>query len=420
MYTKGNEKWENVIKREQELYNRPNDIRSEFERDYTRIIHCTAYRRMKHKTQVFFNIDNDHICTRMEHVNHVEAVSYTIAAELGLDLELTRAIACGHDIGHAPFGHEGESVLNDLMDEYLSTEYKNSHFDSQKKKFFWHEKNGLHFVDSIELLPDPYGIEKNLNLTYAVRDGIISHCGEVDENGLKPRAECFDLKKFQYPGQFMPCTWEGCVVKISDKIAYLGRDIEDAITLGILPEEAKIQLKEISEKYIERATLNTTSLMHSLIGDICENSSPEKGICLGHKKLELLNLVKDFNYKFIYSSKHFDVYKAYVRLIITSIFKLLFSLYDKKYTILRVRNELGELYPRLTKDFIESLAKRCTHSMVKQNDVALLKRVSNLQNEKIYGGLEDKDIYIQAIIDYISGMTDAYIITIFNELLSFS
>ena len=102
-----NPNWKKQIERQQELYKREYDIRSEYERDYTRILHSLAYRRLKHKTQVFFNIDNDHICTRMEHVQHVESVSCTIAKYLGLNVDLTRAIAMGHDLGHAPFGHEG-------------------------------------------------------------------------------------------------------------------------------------------------------------------------------------------------------------------------------------------------------------------------------------------------------------------------
>ena len=94
-----------------DLYHKKEDVRSDFERDYTRILHSLAYRRLKHKTQVFFNVKNDHICTRMEHVQHVESVSCTIANALGLNCELTRAIAIGHDLGHAPFGHEGEKIL---------------------------------------------------------------------------------------------------------------------------------------------------------------------------------------------------------------------------------------------------------------------------------------------------------------------
>ena len=105
--------WNKFIDREETIYQRPNDIRSEFARDYTRILHSNGYRRLKTKTQVFFATKNDHICTRIEHVNHVASVSTTIAKNLGLNEELVNAIALGHDIGHAPFGHHGETVIRD-------------------------------------------------------------------------------------------------------------------------------------------------------------------------------------------------------------------------------------------------------------------------------------------------------------------
>lgn len=145
--TENNPKWEELIKRPSNLYSRNDDIRTPFARDYTRILHSMAYRRLKHKTQVFFNINNDHICTRMEHVGHVESVSSTIANYLGLNCELTKAIAIGHDLGHAPFGHQGETVIKKLCEEYL-------------EEPFWHERNGLHFVDEIELLEDNYKVSK--------------------------------------------------------------------------------------------------------------------------------------------------------------------------------------------------------------------------------------------------------------------
>lgn len=117
----------NLIKRQYDIYKRPEDIRTEFGKDYTRILHSFAYRRLKHKTQVFFNIDNDHICTRMEHVQHVESVSYTIASYLGLNTKLTKAIATAHDLGHAPFGHYGEVILTEIR--------KKHNLD-----IFWHKK----------------------------------------------------------------------------------------------------------------------------------------------------------------------------------------------------------------------------------------------------------------------------------------
>ena len=112
-----NPKWEQAIKREIPLYGRGNDIRTDFERDYTRILHSEAFRRLKHKTQVFYAPHNDHICTRMEHVMHVASVATTISKYLGLNEQLAGAIAMGHDIGHAPFGHHGEDCLNGLLEQ---------------------------------------------------------------------------------------------------------------------------------------------------------------------------------------------------------------------------------------------------------------------------------------------------------------
>jgi dGTPase len=196
--TQDNPKWKELIKRANPLYLRNNDLRSEFARDYTRILHCNAYRRLKHKTQVFFSPSSDHVCTRSEHVSYVDSISNTIANYLGLNTELTKAIAISHDIGHSPFGHKGEKVLNEISLRDIS-------------QSFWHEKNGVHFVDDIELLEDANGDLKNLDLTYAVRDGIISHCGEIDENSLKPRSQAIDLKDYTKPNEYSPYTWEACI-----------------------------------------------------------------------------------------------------------------------------------------------------------------------------------------------------------------
>ena len=139
-----NFKWTSCIDRQKKIYSRSDDIRSDFARDYNRILHCTAYGRLKHKTQVFFATKNDHICTRIEHVNHVNSVSYTISKFLGLNTELTNAISIGHDLGHAPFGHAGESVIKGIVASTL-------------RNTFWHERNSLRFVDKIETLEDQIG-----------------------------------------------------------------------------------------------------------------------------------------------------------------------------------------------------------------------------------------------------------------------
>ena len=385
--------WKNHIEREIPLYQRKNDIRSEYERDYTRILHSLTYRRLKHKTQVFFNIGNDHICTRMEHVQHVESVSCTIAKYLGLNVDLTRAIAMGHDLGHAPFGHEGEVELTNIRNELGLDD-------------FWHERNSLRIIDNIELLEDDSSNYQNLNLTYAVRDGIISHCGEVDDNGIIPRTEKIDLNKFTKSGEYQAYTWEGCVVKVADKIAYLGRDIEDAIRMDFIESKDLKELREISKVYGEKI-MNTTVIIHNFIISICENSSPEAGIRLSEEHNKMLKRIKDFNYRAIYKNPKFDVYRKYVALVIRSIYDTLIESYDGDNTINKLKEKVN-VYPTLIHDFCKYLKTYFS-----------LEKDVRYKNKKIYGKLETREIYAQAIIDYISGMTDRYAIEIFNELLRY-
>lgn len=379
-----NPNWDKIISRQFPLYNRNNFMRSEFERDYTRIIHSTAYRRLKHKTQVFFSPENDHICTRIEHVTHVESISYTIAKNLGLNTELTKAIAVAHDVGHSPFGHEGEKILSEISNRDLGIS-------------FWHEKNGLELVDNIELLEDTERFKQNLDLTYAVRDGIISHCGEIDENCLKPRKEFIDLNDYKFPNQYAPYTWEGCVVKISDKISYLCRDIEDAITLKIF--------KDIPG---EEDIINNTNLINNLIYDLCENSSPEKGLCLSENALNLMNRIKAFNYKYIYASDRIKPSTRYFRVVINEIYNLLKSMYDGQNTLNKL-NDVSDIYPNLCKGFINFI----TDYYDFDNRENL-----RLKNKVLFSIDNEKDFY-KAIIYYISGMTDNFAIEIYNEIIHF-
>lgn len=384
-----NPKWQNSIKREKEIYKRKNDIRSEFERDYNRILHCNAYRRMKHKTQVFFSPENDHICTRIEHVMHVESVSYTIAKYLGLNTELTKAIATGHDIGHSPFGHEGERILSQISERDIGEK-------------FWHERNGMEFVDKIELLEDINKNKQNLNLTYAVRDGIISHCGEIDENCLKPREENINLNNYKVPNQYSPYTWEGCVVKISDKISYLGRDIEDAISLGILNEKLKDLYKILQSKEV----INNTVIINHLIWDLCENSTPEKGLCFSDETFNLLKEIKDFNYKHIYTARKIKPAIRYFSIVLNEIYFTLKSTYDGKNTAYKMR-KLKKMYPEVVGNFQEWLENYWNQQRKNDN-----------QNDIIVN-MDDEKSFSKAIIYYISGMTDNFAIDTYNKIIGF-
>lgn len=385
-----NPKWNNMIKREQPLYKRQNEIRSEFERDYTRIIHSNAYRRQKHKTQVFFCPQNDHVCTRIEHINYVESISCSISNYLGLNVELTRAIAVAHDLGHAPFGHKGEKILSEISTRDIG-------------EIFWHEKNGVNLVDNIELLEDEEQNLQNLNLTYAVRDGIISHCGEIDENAVKPRTEAISLDEYIRPNQYAPYTWEGCVVKMSDKISYICRDIEDAIRLKLVKEEQLKDLLQISKK----KHINNTRIINELSNDICNNSTLETGLILSKENYEILNEIKKYNYKNIYLNEKLLPSDRYFNLVLNEIYNFLKQLYNKDKTIQELE-KLNQLYPELTKEFTEWL----------MNYSDINNSRTNLKNKIVYHINNEKD-YCRAILHFISGMTDNYAIKIYNEIISF-
>ena len=386
-----NVKWENSIKRKYDLYSRNNDIRSEFERDYTRVLYSKAYKRLKHKTQVFYSPENDHICTRIEHISHVESISYTIANYLGLNVELTKAIATAHDIGHSPFGHKGESILSEISKRDIG-------------ESFWHEKNGLDFVDKIELLEDNEGNLKNLNLTYAVRDGIISHCGEIDENNLKPREDYIDLNEYKTPNQYAPYTWEGCVVKIADKISYLGRDMEDAITLGILDEHLDELYMMLN--YTKDKVINNTILINEFIYDLCQNSSIENGLCFSSDMFNLINKIKKFNYENIYLSKRMAPSIEYFNIVINQIYNLLKSTYCGENTLKEI-NLLEKTYPKTINNFKKWIQNYWN-----------LERNERCKNSIIVN-MNDEKSYYKAIIYYISGMTDNFAIETYNEIIKF-
>ena len=383
--TENNSKWNNIIKRENLLYSRGNDIRSEFERDYTRIIHSLAFRRMKHKTQVFFSPINDHVCTRMEHVILVESISDTIANYLGLNAKLTKAIAIAHDIGHSPFGHQGEEVLSVISKRDIG-------------KRFWHERNGMEMVDKIILLEDDKQNLQNLNLTYGVKDGIVSHCGEIDENSLKPRDEYINLYDYNYSNQFKPYTWEACVVKIADKIAYLGRDIQDAITTGILDGHLK-ELREVMN-IEENGKINNTIITNYLVYDLCENSSEEEGLRFSNSAFEFMNKLKKFNYKYIYLDERLKPSTEYFNLILNTIYNTLIKYYDDK-------EHARRMYPEIIVEF-ENWLKMYWNA----------NRDEKYKNKVVFD-IEDKKDFCQAVIYYISGMTDNYAIDTYNKIIRF-
>lgn len=390
----GNPKWENAISRVEKLYDPvygDAPMRTEFDRDYTRIINCNAYRRLKHKTQVFFAPKNDHICTRIEHVNLVDSISNTIANYLGLNSELTSAIAVTHDIGHSPFGHKGESILSEIAQR----EYGGK---------FWHGGNGLHLVDDLELLSDLAGIKRNLNLTYAVRDGIPGHCGNPNPNGQKPRDEFVDLKDFTYSNKFSPYTWEACVVKIADNISYLGRDLEDAKEMKLITDR---DINNI-DKSIEQIRVNNSSIIGFLISDLCNNSTIEDGLKFSDSAYKTMEKIKKFNYDKIYDNEKIQPTTRYFKVVMNEIFYTLKKAYNGTSTVKTIR-KMKRYYPFLSEEFSNWL-ETYSNSIDRNED--------NYCNKVIYD-LNDINNYLRAIIDYMSGMTDQYIVRIYNEIVSF-
>lgn len=261
------------------------DIRAPFFRDVDRIIHALSYTRYADKTQVYSFKQNDHISERMLHVQLVSKVARTIGRALNLNCDLIEAIALGHDVGHTPLGHTGEALLNEISLRELG-------------EYFAHNIQGVRHYMEVE----NHG--EGLNLSVQVLDGIMCHNGEMLSNVYTPVAKTKEefLREYQEAYHDLkasshnhPMTLEGCVVRISDIIGYIGRDIEDAIELGLF-ERSELP-KEITE-----VLGNTNSdIMNTIILDIIENSLDKPYIALSERVYRALFALKKFNGENIYS-----------------------------------------------------------------------------------------------------------------------
>lgn len=228
-------------------------IRTDFQRDRDRIIHSKAFRRLKHKTQVFIAPEGDHFRTRLTHTLEVAQIARTLARALGLNEDLVEAIALGHDLGHTPFGHTGERVLNNL-----------------NPKGFKHNIQSLRVVDFLEQRNGKNG----LNLTYEVRDGIENHSGRGN-----------------------PQTIEGQVVKHADRIAYINHDIDDAIRAGVIMEE------DLPKECIETLGNTHGERINNMILDIIRNSMEKNTITMSEDIGELTNRLRNFMFDNVYLNK---------------------------------------------------------------------------------------------------------------------
>ena len=343
------------------------DIRNCFERDMGRIIYSQAFRRLKHKTQVFFNPSNDHICSRLEHVIYVDYISSTIGRALNLNVDLIRAIALGHDVGHTPFGHSGERSLNNKLKEVDSNLY------------FEHESNGLRVLDIIE----KHNGSNGLNLTFEVRDGIISHCGEYySERKLVPCRDktegdlSYLIPKKDRKG---PATLEGCVVRFADKIAYVGRDIEDALRTGVIASEFDVPA------VADVMGSSNSEIINFLVQDIIENSMDKGCIMMSDHAGEALEHTLKDNVNKIYTTQKVKTYEKYCDVMIEGLF-------DAFYEAVQNIGKAADSKSPAIRKFAEFVYN---HPDFKEQVNTPL------------------PIYVS---DYIAGMTDSFAVSCFNEI----
>ena len=332
--TEGREKEEN-----------PCRVRMAFQRDRDRIIHSKSFRRLARKTQVFLNPDGDHYRNRLTHTLEVMQISRVIARGLGLNEDLTEAIALGHDLGHTPFGHSGEKVLRRLA-----------------SKGFHHAKQSLRVVDYVE----NHG--KGLNLTKEVRDGILKH-----SKGKGPILS--DSPKV------LPSTLEGQIVRLSDIIAYVNHDIEDAVRANLMqendiPDEITDVLGKTRSQRIEKAVMS-----------VLKNTDLDAGdnIKMSEEVIEATDSLRDF-------------------------------LYERCYEHPLLRKEFKKT-DRIISDLWEYFNEHPFH-MYGYGYLFENENKSDVKNKKIdESKLEDLDFKEQMIIDYIAGMTDRFALRCWKDIV---
>lgn len=330
------------------------DHRLPYKRDVDRIIHSKAYSRYVDKTQVVYLVENDHITHRSLHVQLVSSFARGIAEILRLNQDLVEAIALGHDVGHPPFGHEGEGYLSELSEEFSGVP-------------FTHPWQSCRLFTELE----------SLNLGLLVYDGFLCHDGGMCGNRLAPRfGKTWEahlkekaLKLEDPHGNIWPGTLEGCLVKLCDTMSYLGRDIEDAIVLGIVKrEEIPATILGDSNRII----------LAALSQDVIKNSYGQEYIAVSDEVYNALKVLRKFNFERIYTHPKLKVESGKVKRSYRILFEHL--LHDLK---------TKEKSSFLWKNFLHSKSARY---------------------------MEEATVH-QKVIDYISGMTDTYFIKTLQKLV---
>ncbi len=333
--------------------------RQQFAVDADRILHSRAYTRYIDKTQVFCLVKNDHITHRVLHVQLVSRIARTIGRFLYLNEDLIESIALGHDIGHPPFGHDGEHFLSTICQQHGLPPFQ-------------HNVQSVRFLDRLEKKG------RGWNLTVQTLDGILCHDGEVHSTGLRPETglsfETFDKKMAAKEADpkysSIPGTLEGCVVRLADTIAYIGRDIEDAITLGI------IKRTDIPKVCSDILGQSNGTIIYTLVTDLISNSQvPAPHETLDNAEIrfsercsEALRQLKIFNYKHIYLAP--ETKKNFTR--------------------------IGECYQHLFAYYLTQLKKGCDPEEL---------GVDLIQDTRLRPEEEQPEIMVR---DFIAGMTDDF------------
>jgi dGTPase len=347
----------------------PDDFRTDFQRDIHRIIYSQSFRRLRHKTQVFYFPQNDHVSTRLDHVLFVASAARTVARCLRLNEDLAEAIGLAHDIGHAPFGHQGEKFLNEII--------KKTPALKAIMPYFHHEIYGLRVVDKIAKRDRE---KPGLNLIWEVRDGILSHCGEDYKTcKLIPSKSNKNLEniKSKEDADF-PATMEGCIVRLIDKVAYFGKDIEDALEAKIITED------QIPSAIKQELGSTNGKIIGTILQDIIKQSKDKDHIAISQEYGNLMHEMIKFNKKNIYSSKEAERYKKQTQKML----RLLFE--DLMENIENIGNGNGSI-PSVYKVFKDYLA-----------DMG-----------KIYTATDPNEL---KVLDFIAGMTDTFAVRSFQEL----
>lgn len=249
----------------------PCPIRTDFQRDRDRIIHSKSFRRLMHKTQVFIT-PGDHYRTRLTHTLEVAQIARTIARSLRLNEDLTEAIALGHDLGHTPFGHSGEKVIDSILSTY--------------GKRFRHNEQSLRVVDLLE------HEGQGLNLTHEVRDGILGHSGSAKK----------------------PSTLEGQIVRISDRIAYLNHDIDDALRGGILT------IEDLPVECLEVLGTSHSTRINTMVASVIDNSRDQDLIKMDPLVWAAMDRLRDYMFQHVYIESKAKIEEGKVDRLIRELF----------------------------------------------------------------------------------------------------